>query len=69
MSSSVKDLIKKAIGKNEFLRKLEKGQVNDMVDCMSVKEFKQEQYIIREGSTGNELYVIEGKFTIRFVCI
>ncbi|XP_062523255.1 cGMP-dependent protein kinase 1-like isoform X2 [Corticium candelabrum] len=30
-----------------------------MADCMSMKEFEQDEYIIRQGSAGIELYVIE----------
>ncbi|XP_065845118.1 cGMP-dependent protein kinase 1-like [Oscarella lobularis] len=53
-----KELIKRAISNNDFMQKLEKGQIAEMVDCMIMKDFKKDQYIIREGSTGTELYVI-----------
>eukprot|EP00118_Oscarella_pearsei_P013533 m.109085 g.109085 ORF g.109085 m.109085 type:complete len:687 (+) comp37339_c0_seq4:105-2165(+) len=57
-SLAAKDLIKKAIARNEFMQKLEKGQISEMVECMESKDFKKDQFIIREGSTGTELYVI-----------
>jgi CRP-like cAMP-binding protein len=59
LSYSSKELIRGALAKNEFLEKLEKGQVADLVDCMVMKEFKKDQYIIRQGLPGDELFVIQ----------
>ena len=61
-----KNLIKQAFNKNEFIGNLEPSQLNDMADCMSMKEFEQDEYIIRQGSAGIELYVIEGTYELEF---
>lgn len=55
-----KELIIKAIQDNDFLRNLERVQVNEIMDCMYQREFTKEQYICREGSVGTQLYVISG---------
>ena len=55
-----KDLIFKAITNNDFLKNLEKVQINEIVECMYQKEFKKDQFVIREGAVGTELYVITG---------
>lgn len=55
-----KDLIVRAINANDFLKNLEKVQVTEIVECMFPVEFKQDQFICREGAVGTELYVITG---------
>lgn len=63
-----KDLIMKAIADNEFMRNLEPVQINEIIDCMYAREFKREQFVIREGGVGTQLYVIsegEVQVTIR----
>lgn len=53
-----KELIIKAIDNNDFLRNLERVQINEIVDCMYERTFTKEQYICRENSMGTQLYVI-----------
>ncbi len=53
-------MIVKAFYANDFLKNLEKTQISEIVECMYQKEFKKDQYIIREGAVGTELYVITG---------
>jgi cGMP-dependent protein kinase len=63
-----KDLIMKAIADNDFMRNLEPVQCNEIVECMYEREFRREQYVIREGGVGTQLYVIsegEVQVTIR----
>lgn len=50
----------KAIADNEFMRNLEPVQINEIIDCMYAREFKREQFVIREGGVGTQLYVISG---------
>ena len=56
-----RELIMKAIADNEFMRNLEQMQINEIVDCMYMREFKKDQFVIREGGVGTQLYVIAGK--------
>lgn len=55
-----KELIIRAISSNDFLKNLERVQINEIVECMYPMEFKQDQYVCREGAVGTELYVISG---------
>ena len=50
----------KAIADNDFMRNLERVQINEIVECMYEREFKREQFVIREGGVGTQLYVISG---------
>ena len=50
----------KAIADNDFMRNLEPVQCNEIVECMYEREFKKEQFVIREGGVGTQLYVISG---------
>ena len=50
----------KAIADNDFMRNLEPVQCNEIVECMYEREFRREQYVIREGGVGTQLYVISG---------
>ena len=59
-----KEMIIKAINDNDFLRNLEKVQINEIVDCMYQREFTREQYVCREGGVGTQLYVISCKLTL-----
>ncbi|RDD47293.1 cGMP-dependent protein kinase 1 [Trichoplax sp. H2] len=54
-----KELIKAAILSNDFLRNLDEAQVGEIVSCMYPYDYKQDHYIIKEGESGNHLYVIE----------
>ncbi|CAN0440529.1 unnamed protein product [Lampetra planeri] len=51
-------LIKAALAKNEFLRRLEDGRVTRMVECMYERAYSPEQAVVREGEAGNHLYVL-----------
>ena len=59
-----KDLIMKAIADNDFMRNLEPVQINEIVECMYQREFKKEQFVIREGGVGTQLYVISGTYDL-----
>ena len=52
----------KAIQNNDFLRNLERVQMNEIVECMYERVFTKEQYICRENSVGTQLYVIAGMY-------
>jgi cGMP-dependent protein kinase len=54
-------MIFRAITTNDFLKNLEKVQINEIVESMHQKEFKADQYVCREGAIGTELYVISGQ--------
>ncbi|KAF6767797.1 hypothetical protein AHF37_09509 [Paragonimus kellicotti] len=51
-------LIREAIENNDFLRHLDKVQVEEIVSCMYKKHINQGSYVIREGQTGDALYVV-----------
>ncbi|CAH8514097.1 unnamed protein product [Dicrocoelium dendriticum] len=51
-------IIREAILNNDFLRHLDEAQVEEIVQCMYRKEIAQGAYIIREGQTGDALYVV-----------
>ncbi|GAA51110.1 cGMP-dependent protein kinase, isozyme 1 [Clonorchis sinensis] len=51
-------LIREAIENNEFLRHLDESQVEEIVKCMYKKHIAQGAYVIREGQTGDALYVV-----------
>ena len=57
-----KELIEEAILDNDFLKNLEKSQIQEVVECMFEKKVKKEDYIIKEGDPGSHLYVLEGKY-------
>lgn len=42
------------------MRNLEPVQINEIVECMYEREFKKDQFVIREGGVGTQLYVISG---------
>ncbi|CAG7720177.1 unnamed protein product [Allacma fusca] len=58
-SDRSKELIKSAILDNDFLRHLDPSRVNELVDCMYAEEYVENAIIIREGSPGSTLYVME----------
>lgn len=58
-SSRSKDLIKKALLDNDFLKKLDLSQVNEIVESMYSVDYKEGALIIKEGDTGSNLYVME----------
>ena len=53
------------------MKKLEKSQVQEIVNCMYMKKFKSGDYVIKEGEGGNDMYVLAGKmnFQIRTVIV
>ena len=59
----------KSIADNDFMRNLEPVQINEIVDCMYIREFKKEQYVIREGGVGTQLYVIAGLYVHMYMYI
>ncbi|XP_065911725.1 cGMP-dependent protein kinase 1-like isoform X3 [Dysidea avara] len=56
--SASKKLIAEAINDNDFLKNLDKKQIAEIVGCMYQREFKQQQFICREGGVGTQLYVL-----------
>ncbi|KAK3720306.1 hypothetical protein QZH41_020387 [Actinostola sp. cb2023] len=54
-----KELIKEAILDNDFLKNLESSQIKEVVECVYEKQFKRDEYIIKEGDPGSHLYVLE----------
>eukprot|EP00731_Ephydatia_muelleri_P017650 Em0010g748a len=61
--------INEAFNHNDFLKNLEKVQLNEMVDCMYIREFDRGQFICREGQAGTELYVLAGLLLIKHLLI
>lgn len=45
---------------NDFLKKLEASQIREVVECMYEKKWKKDEYVIKEGDQGSDLYVLEG---------
>ena len=60
---SSKKLIAEAINDNDFLKNLDKKQIAEIVGCMYLREFKQQQFICREGGVGTQLYVLASTLT------
>ncbi|TMS37300.1 hypothetical protein L596_004260 [Steinernema carpocapsae] len=60
-----KQLIRDAVQKNDFLRKLEKEQVIELVECMYEMRARSGQWVIQEGEPGDRLFVIaEGQLQV-----
>lgn len=60
-----KQLIKGAINENDFLKNLESAQVREIVDCMYPKNYSKSDMIVKEGDTGQALFVIaEGRLEV-----
>lgn len=59
-ASRSKDLIKEAIQDNDFMKHLEKSQIQEIVDCMYPVEYGKDSCIIKEGDVGSLVYVMEG---------
>ncbi|KAA0200125.1 cGMP-dependent protein kinase [Fasciolopsis buskii] len=53
-----RNLIREAIENNDFLRHLGQVQIEEIVCCMYKKSIPQGSYIIREGQSGDALYVV-----------
>ncbi|KAL9984892.1 hypothetical protein ACROYT_G007237 [Oculina patagonica] len=58
-SERSKELIKDAILDNDFLKKLESSQIREVVECMYEKKCRKDEYLIKEGESGSDLYVLE----------
>uniref|UniRef100_A0A0K2SV27 Cyclic nucleotide-binding domain-containing protein n=1 Tax=Lepeophtheirus salmonis TaxID=72036 RepID=A0A0K2SV27_LEPSM len=58
-SDRSKELIKSAIMENDFMKNLELGQIQEIVDCMYVMKYSQGSLIIKEGDVGSIVYVME----------
>ncbi|GAB1608114.1 cGMP-dependent protein kinase 1-like isoform X2 [Argonauta hians] len=60
-----RQLIKDSILENDFLKNLDQNQVREIVDCMYEKKVKVGHFIIKEGESGQHLYVsAEGEFDV-----
>ncbi|NXJ99384.1 KGP2 kinase, partial [Corythaixoides concolor] len=57
--SSEKKLITDALNKNQFLKRLEPHQIQDMVECMYERTFQQGSYVVRQGEPGNHIFVLK----------
>ncbi|XP_050751644.1 cGMP-dependent protein kinase 2 [Gymnogyps californianus] len=57
--SSEKQLITDALSKNQFLKRLEPHQIQDMVECMYERTFQQGSFVIRQGEPGNHIFVLK----------
>lgn len=55
-----RELIKAGILDNDFLRHLDTSRISEIVDSMYLEEYIENALIIREGSPGSTLYVMEG---------
>lgn len=58
-TQSSKELIKRAILDNDFMRKLDMSQIREIVDCMYPVEYAENSLIIKEGDIGSLVYVME----------
>lgn len=60
-----RQLIKDSILENDFLKNLDQNQVREIVDCMYEKKVRMGHFIIKEGESGQHLYVsAEGEFDV-----
>lgn len=60
----MKQLIRDAVQKNDFLKQLAKEQVIELVECMYEMRARAGQWIIQEGEPGDRLFVAGGYFLI-----
>jgi len=58
-TQQTKELIKRAILDNDFMKNLEMLQIGEIVDCMSPVECAPGHTIIKEGDVGTKVYVME----------
>ena len=52
--------INEALNSNEFLKNLQKVQIDEIVDSMYIRDFAKGQFICHEGDVGTQLYVLAG---------
>lgn len=58
-SKEDRQYIERALQSNPFFRQLKSDQINKIIDCMEKKKLKQNVEIIREGTDGTYLYLLE----------
>ncbi|XP_073454041.1 cGMP-dependent protein kinase 2 [Aquarana catesbeiana] len=59
---SEKKLITDALYKNQFLKRLDPHQIQDMIECMYERRYAQGEHIIKQGEPGSHIFVLaEGK--------
>jgi len=56
---SSRDLIRRAIMDNDFMKNLEMAQIREIVDCMCPVNFPRGKLIIEEGDVGSSMFVME----------
>lgn len=60
-----KQLIKDAILDNDFLKNLDSSQIKILVEAMYLKLVPQGEYVIREGESGDHLFISDdGEFEV-----
>ena len=55
---NAKELIRKGIRSNNFLRHLEEAQVKEIISYMYIKTYRPDEYVIQEGENGSALFVM-----------
>jgi len=65
-SSECREMLTKAFQGNQFLKHLEEAQVKEIIMYMFLKKFKEGEFIVREGESGNALFVVnQGSLQVR----
>ena len=54
-------MLKNAFLDNDFMKNLDMSQIIEIVECMYSSKLASGSFAIKEGETGNTVYVIEGK--------
>ena len=67
ISYRAKQLIKNALKHNDFLKKIDKNQVAEIVNCMQEEVYKAGEHIVKQHEGGNHFYVSAGSFRGRLV--
>uniref|UniRef100_A0A803JSN0 cGMP-dependent protein kinase n=1 Tax=Xenopus tropicalis TaxID=8364 RepID=A0A803JSN0_XENTR len=61
-NTSEKILISDALNKNQFMKRMDHHQIQDMVECMYERIYLQGEFIIRQGEPGSQIFVLaDGK--------
>ncbi|XP_018100594.1 protein kinase cGMP-dependent 2 L homeolog isoform X2 [Xenopus laevis] len=61
-NTSEKILISDALNKNQFTKRMDNHQIQDMVECMYERIYLQGEFIIRQGEPGSQIFVLaDGK--------
>ena len=45
---------------------MEASQIREVVECMCEKKWKKDEFVIKEGDQGSDLYVLEGNKNKRY---